>query len=175
MATPRPRLLLGAVAVLGVLAAAQFALLAFERSDPGQFTRPDPGVPSLTPPTSSPARPSFRQPELLPLDKDERYWKLLDRIEKMIATYRDQPLYADADYNLAFLSLVSDQRGALRFEAGRTGTREVHTEILDRYTREIDLLEKLYTSGEPLGSDVHIRREDGSEFTYDGDTAPRDS
>ena len=178
MSALRPRMILAAVAVIGGLAAVQLALLGFERSAPDQFRRPDPVTPTVTPttytptPTPSPSPSSPPRPETLPLKQDGFYWDLMDRTEELIRMYRDNPLHADEDYNQAFLYLLADQMGALRIAGLETGTKEERSKVIGRFTREINQLEDRYSAGAPLGTDVHIRRADGSEFIYDGSTAP---
>ena len=167
-------------AVLAALLAVQLGLLAWEKNSPEQFRTPDTPVPTAptAPARHSPTTPApstTPRPEVLPLNKDGLYWNLMDRTEEMIAMYRDQPLHADEEYNQAFLYLLTDQMGGLRIAGQETGTREERAAVICRFTREINQLEDRYTAGEPLGTDVHIRRPDGSEFTYDGRTAPQRS
>ncbi len=173
----RSRGLLLVLGVVATLSLAQVALLAFERSDPDRFRMPVASTPTPTP-APTPAPPPQRQPqreEVVPLNKDDRYWHLMDHTESMLQMHRDQPLHADEEYNQAFLYLLTDQMGALRVVGRETGTRQENTGIINDFGRKIDLLEERYIAGEPLGTDVHIRRGDGSEFTYDGRTAPRRS
>lgn len=166
------RTLLLTAGAAGVLLVAQLVLLAYERGNPGQFSAPVrettfPGTTSHPAPT-----PPSPRPETGPLRTSGGYWELMDRSQQMYEYYRDHPQSDDDIYNQAFLLLLSDRIAALRLLADSVDTEAGHRELLHGHAVGIEELETNYRLGRPLGTDVLLRRPDGSVLEYDGSTAP---
>ncbi|AJE33271.1 hypothetical protein B842_07110 [Corynebacterium humireducens NBRC 106098 = DSM 45392] len=165
------RTVLLAAGAAGVLLVAQLLLIAYERGNPGQF--PEPGRHTHVPaPTSRPVPSPAPRPSTGPLRGSAWYWELMDRSQSMYEYYRDSPASDDEVYNQAFLLLLSDRIAAFRLLADTVGTDEEHRALSRKHALGIEQLEEKYLQERPLGTDVLLRRPDGSVLEYDGSTAP---
>jgi len=121
-----------------------------------------------SPPTTTAAPPNTPQSDDYPLREHANYQTSITLAEDMITRHRSRPRYEDRVYHQAFLYLITDKIGALRFSGSIVASEVEHEAFIDEFREEIHALEERYLAGEAFGTPVRIERRDGTVFEYDG-------
>ncbi|GAA3659544.1 DUF2510 domain-containing protein [Microbacterium marinilacus] len=169
-------LILGGVALVAVIVLVVAVVVPlFSRPDAASAPAPTEGAESSPSATPTPAtvyalseRPGYADMESFVTGTYEKY--LAAREDGSIRDLVPDTDDAD-DYINAFLLLLSDERGALRWAPSGTNPDELDA-IIQATRDRVAEYERRFLAGEDLGVSVRVVRSDGSVFESDG-AAPR--